>query len=32
MNVYPSADHQLTDRAQIDRDAFLTQQLGLPTS
>jgi pimeloyl-ACP methyl ester carboxylesterase len=28
--VYPNADHQLTDQAQIDRDAFLTEQLQLP--
>jgi dienelactone hydrolase len=28
--VYPNADHQLTDRAQVDRDAFLAEQLQLP--
>jgi dienelactone hydrolase len=28
--VYPNADHQLTDRAMVDRDAFLADQLGLP--
>jgi dienelactone hydrolase len=30
--VYPNADHQLTDAAAADRDAFLADQLGLPTS
>jgi dienelactone hydrolase len=30
--VYPNADHQLTDAALADRDAFLADQLGLPTS
>ena len=30
--VYPNADHQLTDAAVADRDAFLVDQLGLPTS
>jgi dienelactone hydrolase len=30
--VYPNADHQLTDAAVADRDAFLAEQLGLPTS
>ena len=30
--VYPNADHQLTDAALADRDAFLAEQLGLPTS
>jgi len=28
--VYPNADHQLTDRARVDRDAFLAEQLQLP--
>lgn len=27
---YPNADHQLTDAAQADRDAFLADQLDLP--
>jgi pimeloyl-ACP methyl ester carboxylesterase len=30
--VYPNADHQLTDAALADRDAFLADQLGLPAS
>jgi dienelactone hydrolase len=30
--VYPNADHQLTDAAVADRDAFLADQLGLPAS
>ena len=29
VKVYPGADHQLTDRAQADRDAFLATELGL---
>jgi dienelactone hydrolase len=28
--LYPTADHQLTDAALVDRDAFLAAQLGLP--
>lgn len=32
VTVYPRADHQLTDGAQADRDAFLTAQLHLPAS
>jgi pimeloyl-ACP methyl ester carboxylesterase len=30
--VYPNADHQLTDAALADRDAFLADELGLPSS
>jgi dienelactone hydrolase len=30
--VYANADHQLTDAAVADRDAFLADQLGLPAS
>jgi pimeloyl-ACP methyl ester carboxylesterase len=29
--LYPTADHQLTDAAAADRDAFLATQLGLST-
>jgi dienelactone hydrolase len=29
VELYDGADHQLTDAATVDRDAFLTQQLGL---
>ncbi len=28
--LYDSSDHQLTDAAQVDRDAFIAHQLGLP--
>ena len=29
VKLYPGADHQMTDQAQADRDAFLTRELGL---
>ena len=29
VDFYPDSDHQLTDAAMADRDAFLTRQLGL---
>jgi pimeloyl-ACP methyl ester carboxylesterase len=29
VRLYPNADHQLTDQAAVDRDAFLAAQLGL---
>ena len=29
VDLYPTADHQMTTTAQLDRDAFLAQQLGL---
>jgi dienelactone hydrolase len=29
VKLYPDSDHQLTDQAQADRDAFLARQLGL---
>jgi dienelactone hydrolase len=29
VGFYPGADHQLTSAAQLDRDAFLTKELGL---
>jgi dienelactone hydrolase len=29
VDLYPTSDHQLTDAAQADRDAFLAKQLGL---
>jgi dienelactone hydrolase len=29
VDLYPTSDHQLTDGAQADRDAFLTDQLSL---
>ena len=29
VKLYPNADHQLTDQAATDRDAFLATQLGL---
>ena len=29
VKLYPDADHQMTDQAQADRDAFLTRELGL---
>jgi dienelactone hydrolase len=29
VDFYPNDDHQLTDGAQLDRDAFLSKQLGL---
>ncbi|MEP7022912.1 MAG: hypothetical protein ABJB47_03690 [Actinomycetota bacterium] len=30
VHLYRTSDHQLTDAAQADRDAFLSRQLGLP--
>jgi dienelactone hydrolase len=32
VELYPRADHQLTDAAQVARDAFLAEKLGLPGS
>lgn len=29
VKLYPGSDHQMTDQAQADRDAFLTRELGL---
>jgi dienelactone hydrolase len=32
VKLYERADHQLTDAAQVDRDVFLADQLGIPAS
>jgi hypothetical protein len=29
VKLYPGGDHQMTDQAQADRDAFLTREPGL---